>query len=135
VSHIFADNKVAERAWGSCSKFDGRRNTRTIIGIHPIIPERYYLDGTCDLFKKYVTSSIKFSGAWGLLYSVRLNGNRVLGPSRFPGMDNLSYGSCHTVKSMMTRYPIDAGKVMHVNTDSHAVHMLYHLHCRQGRSR
>ena len=29
-------------------------NTWTIIGIHPIvIPKRYYLDGTCDLFKKY----------------------------------------------------------------------------------
>ena len=33
----------------------------------------------------------------------------------------------HTVKSIMTRYPIDAAEVMHVNRDSHAIHMLYYL--------
>src|SRR5215471_1559277 len=33
-SHLFLDVKVAERAWGSCSKFDERRNTWTITGVH-----------------------------------------------------------------------------------------------------
>ena len=51
---LFADIKVAEKGVGVVPlKFDGRRNTWTIIGIHPIvIPKRYYLGGTCDLFKK-----------------------------------------------------------------------------------